>query len=35
MAKDNVREKNLRIGIGLAIFIALLGLLALTYGILV
>ncbi len=35
MAKDNVREKNLRIGIGLGIFIVLLGSLALIYGIIV
>ncbi len=35
MAKDSIREKNIRIGIGLAIFIVLLGALALTYGILV
>ena len=35
MVKDNVREKNIRIGIGLAIFIVLLGTLALIYGILV
>lgn len=35
MAKDDVREKNIRIGIGLAIFIVLLGTLALTFAILV
>ena len=35
MAKDGIREKNLRIGIGLGIFIVLFGLLALIYGILV
>jgi hypothetical protein len=35
MAKDNVREKNIRLGIGLGIFIVLLGAMALTFGILV
>ena len=35
MSNENVREKNLRIGIGLAIFITLLGLAALIYGIMV
>lgn len=35
MANDGIREKNIRIGIGLAIFIVLLSALALTYGILV
>ncbi len=35
MAKNGVREKNIRLGIGLAIFIALLGAMALTFGILV
>lgn len=35
MVKDNIREKNIRIGVGLAIFIVLLGTLALIYGILV
>ncbi len=35
MAKDGIREKNIRIGIGLGIFIVLLGTLALIFAILV
>ncbi len=35
MTQDNLQGKNRRIGIGLAVFVVMLGALALIYGILV